>query len=247
MAGILYHKTGRFPWRHVHHTYLVDVGNAIAVPLMEVSELNGKNLLAPPYPETRYFEIDIEEKRDGRTKTALFQNIYPVRAERKPDLNFLKFRIRRGHWIITERIHFPTESGEALWVYTDDFNILFLSSGGRNDLDMLITTATCKLHEIAESDNSGNRIPSEFENQLMCRAAISTLFSEGVESAFRDAAVYQDSGRTGSGDQGRDCGALSAVEISTRHGRSDLSAEKSADLRIDLSGIDELNDLSWLS
>lgn len=246
MTGIVHHKTRRFALRHRHHTYLVDVGNAISLPLMEVSELNGKNLLAPPYPETRYFEIEIEEKRAGGTRTALFQNIYPVRAERKPDLSFLKFRIRRGRWSVTERIHFPTETGEALWVYTDDFNILFLSSGGRHDLDMLVAAVTRRLCEIAEAEIAGNRIPSEFENQLACRAAINDLFSEGVDGAFPGAGPGRESGLTVPGDPGRDRGELSGAEISTRHGRADLGAEKEADLRVDLSGIDELNDLSWL-
>jgi hypothetical protein len=230
----------------VHHTYLVDVGTAIDIPLMDASKLYENCLLDPPYPKIRYFEVEIDEQRDGKTKTALFLNIVPVKAKQKPDWHILIFRIRRGSWTITERIHFPTETGEAQWLYTDDFNILFLSSVGRYDLDMLMYMITGKLNAIAQSYNSGDRILSEFEEQLACRTAIKTLFSEGIDGAFRNAAVYQDYDPGESGKLPEDSALASGAEISSHHGRARIIPKKAADLRVDINGIEDLNDLSWL-
>jgi hypothetical protein len=247
VTGIVYHKIRRLAWRHERHTYLFDVGNAIDVPLMEVSMLYENCLLSPPYPKIRYFEIEIDEKRDGKTKTVFFQNIFPVRVKRKPDWHFRKFRIKRGSWTITERIHFPTDTGEAQWLYTDDFNILFLASGGTHDLEMLTNLITGKLNAIALSFNSGSSLPSEFENQLLCRTAFDTLFSEGVDGAFRDAAVYQDYGLIEYCKSLTDSVSPSGAEICSHHGRAGVSPEKAAELHIDLNEIEDLKDLSWLS
>jgi hypothetical protein len=247
MTGIVYHRAKRTAWSRVRHTYLVDVGGSIDVPLMDVSKLYENCILDPPYPKIQYFEIEIDELREGGRKAALFQNIFPVHAEKKPDWHFLRFRIRPGRWTILERIHFPTDTGEAQWLYTDDFNILFLSSGGRHDLEMLTSLITAKLNAIAQSIRDGNRIPSEFENQIACREAIGTMFSEGVEGAFREAAVYQDYGVIVTNPLEKDLPLPTAAGISTYHGRARVSPEKAAGLHVDINDIEDLRDLSWLS
>ena len=247
MTGVVYHRIKRTGWRRVRHTYLVDVGTAIDVPLMDVSKLYENCILDPPYPKIRFFEIEIDEQWEGKVKTALFQNILPVYAKKKPDWHFLRFRIRRGSWVITERIHFPTDTGEAQWLYTDDFNILFLSSGGRHDLDMLTNLITAKLNTIAQSIHEGNRIPSEFENQIACREAIGSMFSEGVDGAFREAVIYQDYGLIVTNPHEQDLPLPTAAGISTRHDRVKVSPEKAAGLHVDINEIEDLRDLSWLS
>jgi hypothetical protein len=247
MTGIVYHKIRRTGWRRKHHTYLVDVGNAIEVPLMEVSKLFENCILDPPYPKIRYFEIEIDEQREGQNKTALFQNIFPVHAKRKPDWYFLIFRIKRGSWTITDRIHFPTDTGEAQWLYTDDFNLLFLSAGGRHDLDMLVNLITGKLNVIAQSFVAGDPIPSEFDNQISCRNAIDTLFSEGVDRAFRDSVIYQDYGLIESDKLQKDSQLPSGAEICSHHGRARVSPERVAELHVDINEIEDLRELSWLS
>lgn len=247
MTGVVYHISKRTGWHRVRHTYLVDVGATIDVPLMDVSKLYENCVLDPPYPKIRYFEIEIDEQREGKMKAALFQNIFPVHAKKKPDWHFLRFRIRRGSWIITERIHFPTDTGEAQWLYTDDFNILFLSSGGRHDLDMLTNLITSKLNAIAQSIHDGNRIPSEFENQLACREAIGTIFSEGVDGAFREAVIYQDFDLIVTNPHEQDLPLPSAAGISIHHNRARVRPEKVADLHVDINEIEDLRDLSWLS
>jgi hypothetical protein len=246
MTGIVYHKTRRMAWRHVRHTYLVDVGNAIDVPLMDVSRLYENCILDPPYPKIRFFEVEIDEQRQGFSKNVLFQNIYPVHAKRTPDWHFLRFRIRRGAWTITDRIHFPTDTGEAQWLYTDDFNLMFLSSGGRHDLDMLVSLITGRLNTIAQSFRAGNPIPSEFENQLQCRTAISSLFAEGVDRAFREAAIYQDFGLIEPGKLQKESSLPSGNEITSFHGMAKVSDGKAAGLHVDISEIEDLRELSWL-
>jgi hypothetical protein len=247
MTDLLSHTIRRTDWHHVRHTFLVDIGTAIDIPLMEVSALYESCVLNPPCPKTRYFEIEIDEKREGKTKTALFHTIFPVQATRKPDWRFLIFRIKRGSWTVTERIHFPTDIGEIEWLYTDDFNILFLSSAGRHDLNMLINLITDKLDAIATSFNAGTIIPSEFENQLQCRTTFNTLFREGVDGAFRDSPVYQDYGLITPKNIPRDSVSLAGKDICSRHDRCMFSEEMMAGLHINISEIDELRDLSWLS
>jgi len=127
-------------------------------------------------------------------KIALFQNIFPG-AKRKPDWRFLKFRIKRRSWTITGRFHFPADTGEARWLYTDDFTILFLSSAGRHDPDMLTNLVTAKLNAIVQSFTTGNRIRSEFGNQLSCRSAFDTLFCEGLTE---HSVMQRSTGITGS-------------------------------------------------
>ena len=213
---------------------------------MDVSKLYENCILDPPYPRIRYFEIEIDEQKNNGNRLVLFQNIFPVHAEREPDWRFLQFRIRRGNWTITQRIHFPTDTGEAQWLYTDDFNILFLSSGGRHDLEMLVSLITGKLNTIARSFEAGNPIPSEFENQLSCRNAIDSIFSEGVDRAFKDAAVYQDFGLIEADKLQKKAVPLRS-EITGYHGRAAITAEKAAGLHVDISEIEDLRDLSWLS
>jgi hypothetical protein len=246
MTGIVYHKIRRSAWHQLRHTYLFDVGTLIDVPLMDVSKLYENCLLDPPYPKTRYFEVEIDEHQDGRLRTVLFQNIFPVKVNRKPDWYFLKFRIRRGIWVVTERIHFPTDTGEAQWLYTDDFNLLFLSSGGRHDLEMLASLITGRLITIAQSFRAGNPVPSEFEIQLQCRNAISTLFGEGVDHAFQDAAIYRDFSLLEPGGHQKESLVPTGAEICSHHGRANVAPEKAAELNFNINDIEELRDLSWL-
>jgi len=247
MINFVYHKIRRTDWHHVRHTYIVDVGTPIDIHLIEVSSMFENCILEPPFPKTRYFEIEIDELRDGAHKAALIQNIFPVHVKRKPDWFFLRFRFKRGGWTITERIHFPTDTGEAQWLYTDDFNILSLSSGGRYDLSTLTNLIAGKLKVIVQSFHEGNRIASEFENQLSCRNAFDVLFRDGVDGAFRDAVIYQDYGFIVPEALPRDVAMASGEEACYNHQcRAGISIDKAASLYFDINEIEELRDLSWL-
>lgn len=61
MTGVVDHRSKRTSWHRVRHTYLVDVGTTIDVPLMDVSKLYENCILDPPYPKIRYFEVEIDE------------------------------------------------------------------------------------------------------------------------------------------------------------------------------------------
>ena len=248
MTAVIYHTSRRIAWRQSRHTYLIDVGNRIGIRQAQVLPGGDARILPPPYPETRFFELEIDEVRTHGKKSYVFQNIFPVHARRKPDWHILKFRIRRGNWKVIERIP-PLAMAEDLpWVYTDDFNILFLSSGGRHDLDMLVSLITAKLDGIAGSELTGTPVLSQFESQLACRDAIDFLFEDGIDGAFRDTILYQQycsvpSGRPPTSGGPTDAGA----EICARHGTASAAIRQtSAGMSVDLGKIEELNDLSWL-
>jgi len=252
VTDIVHHKRRRTAWNESRHTYLMDVGDRIEIPLVQVSPVTESRILSPPHPETRYFEIEVDEvNRDGQ-KTYIFQNIYPVKAGRKPDWYLLRFRIRRGEWTILERLHSLTPDGESQWIYTDDFNILFLSSGGRHDLEMLVSLITDRLDEIALSVRSGAPRQSHFENQLACRTVLDSMFSDGVDGAFRDTVLYRhDASPVPQGAPPRTV-FLSGEEICRHHGRIDAlmagaaPIDLAAILNINLDAIEELDDMSWL-
>lgn len=245
MTGIVHYERCRTAWNESRHTYLIDVGNQIEIPLVLVSPATESRVLSPPHQETRYFEIEVDEVRKNGEKTFVFQNIFPVRAGRKPDWFFLKFRIRRGGWTITERIYARASDRESQWIYTDDFNILFLSSGGRHDLEMLINLVTARLDEIAISVKSGTPLPSQFETQLACRDVLDSMFSDGVDRAFRDTVLYRQPSPVPSGDPPRTV-FLSGADICRNHGRIAAPVDLAADLNVNLDQIEELDDLSWL-
>ncbi|MDO9323908.1 MAG: hypothetical protein Q7T80_03015 [Methanoregula sp.] len=245
MAGILYHKKHRIDRNHSYHSYLVDIGSCIEIQLIQVSSKSGKILLQPPFKETRFFIIEIGEMHCNGQKQYEFQNIVPVLATRSPDWCILKFRIKRGSWIVTERIPATTNEDDTQWLYTDDFNILFLSSGGRHDHEMLKSLLLSRLDAIAESILSGTRFLSEFENQQVHRDAFGTMFSGGVDGTFCDAVIYQPHSQSHLRQtHGNETVSLGA-DICSNHGKCAVSLQDAGRLKLDQ--IEELNDLSWLT
>jgi hypothetical protein len=247
VAGIVYHKSHRISWNQSRHSYLVDLGSGIEIQQIEVSDLYENTLLDPPYPETRFFEIEIDEKRQNGQKIFVFQNISPVRAKRKPDWHILKFRIRHGSWTILERFRSRNGNGEIQWIYTNDFALLFVSSGGRHDLDMLLTLMTDKLDAIAGSIAAGSRIPSQFESQQACRHAFDEIFTDGIDGAFQETILYQDHAT------GFPAGTNSGSEMPSRagigiyHGKMSVNPRQAAELNVELDQIEDLQDLGWLN
>lgn len=247
MTGIVHHSSQRITWGQTRHSYLVDIGDDIEIQQVEVSNLFENRMIDPPYPRTRYFEIEIDELRSTGGKSGAFRNIYPVRAHRKPDWHILRFRIRRGSWTITERMTAIVSAGnEIQWLYTDDFNLLFLASGGRYDAESLIGLVTGKLDTIVRSIRSGSRIPSELENQQSCRDVLDTMFAGGINCAFQDTVLYRhhaDDFPAGSaaGDE-----LPSQTGIAARHGKAAIPPGGTAGIHVDVSQIEDLRDTSWL-
>ena len=233
-------------WNHSRHLYLVDLGNKIEIQQLVVSDLYEDTLLDPPFPETRFFEIVIDEERKNGQKVFVFNNICPVHAKRKPDWQILKFRIKRGSWIITEKIQSRTADGEIQWLYTNDFALLFVSSGGRHDLEMLMNLMTGKLDAIVQSIGTGLRIPSQFENQQVYRHAFNEIFTGGVDGAFHDTVLYHDHAQGFPADApSPGTQSLSTAGTGTSN-RLSVSSKQAADLSVDLDQIEDLQDLSWL-
>jgi hypothetical protein len=194
MTHIVENKSLRYTWELVRHTYLVDLEDEIEIRQVEISPSQESRLLEPPYPRARFFEIEIDQiQKNGKTVYS-FRNICPVEIRQKPDLHLLNCRIKIGRSNVTRRFHSQDREIETRWLYTDDFFLISLSSGDRHDLSTLLSLIIGKLNMIAFSIQSGRRIRSEFENQLKYRAAMSSMFSEGVGGAFRDVPVYQQHG-----------------------------------------------------
>jgi hypothetical protein len=249
VTGVVYHKSRRTAWKQSRHSYIIDVGFRIAIRQVQVSQEGEILLLVPPHPATRYFEVAIDESRAHGHKAFVFQTIFPVHAQRKPDLHILKLRIKRGGWMITERIPAVASPDEPQWIYNDDFTILFLSSGGRDDLDMLMSLITARLDAIAGAAWSGTPLLSQFESQKACRDVFGTMFSDGVDGAFRDTVLYQKHSAVPSGRQAVQnvlpaAGTDAAwADICAYHGRAAVIAGPDT---VNLDQIEELNDLSWL-
>ena len=194
MTHIVEHQSFRYTWELVRHTYIVDSENEIEIRQVEISPSHENHLLDPPYPRTSFFEVEIDQiQKNGKTVFSL-RNICPVQIKENPGLNFLNSLIKPGSSRVTKRFQLQEGDAETRWLYTDDFFLISLSSGDRHDLDMLISLVIGKLNMIALSIQSGKRIHSEFENQEKFRTVMSTMFSEGVDGAFRDVPVYQQHG-----------------------------------------------------
>jgi len=204
MTHIVEHKSFRYTWELVRHTYLVDSESDIEIRQVEISPSHENRLLDPPYPLTPFFEIEIDQiQKNGKTVFSL-RNICPVQIDRKPDSNFLNSLVKIGSPRLIRRFQSQDGETETRWLYTDDFFLISLSSGDRHDLSMLLSLILGKLNMIVVSIQSGRRILSELENQQTYRAAMSSMFSDGVDGAFRDVPVYQQHGDiTGSGPDER--------------------------------------------
>jgi hypothetical protein len=232
-------------WNHSRHSYLVDLGTAIEIQQLEVSDLYENTLIDPPFASTRYCEIVIDEERKDGCKNYAFQTICPVHAKRKPDWHILKFRIKRGSWIVTEHLQSQTAQGEIQWIYANDFALLFVSSGGRHDLEMLVSLMTRKLDAIVRSIAAGSRVPSQFESQQEYRAAFDDIFTKGVDGAFHDTVLYHDHAQ--GFPSGVPAGQNAIPAMVTGHGKVVVSSKQAANMSVDLNHIEDLQDLSWLN
>lgn len=203
MTGIVEHKSLRYTWELVRHSYLVDIGSEIAIQQVGISPSGDYQILDPPCPVTRFFEIEIDQiQKNGKTVFS-FRNICPVQIGKREERQLSGLRIGKGSRKETKRLH--AEEGETgtRWLYSNDFFLISLSSGDRHDLSTLLSLLLGRLNMIALSILSGKRIRSEFENQLDYRNSIGTLFSNGVDGAFCNVPVYQQHGDiTGSGPEG---------------------------------------------
>jgi len=104
---VVYHEHQQSGLNHIDHSYLMDVGEEIAIQQVVENKLKVTDsvILQPPYPQTRYFELVIREyKEDGLSLVDDLQ-IYPALITRNPDRKVLGFVLQRGTTHITGRMH----------------------------------------------------------------------------------------------------------------------------------------------
>ena len=223
MTHVVEHTSFRFTWELISHTYILDLESEIDVQQVEISPSHEGRLLPPPCPRTSFFEVGIDQiQKNGKTVFS-FRSICPVEMSRGPDWNPLSRLAKPGSAHVARRYQSQDGDTETRWLYTDDFFLISLSSGDRHDLAMLLSLIIGKLNMIALSVQSGKRIRSEFENQIKYRADMSSLFSGGVDGAFREVPVYQQHGEI------TESGAPRPGILSTADGRTgENSPEKPA-------------------
>jgi hypothetical protein len=165
MTVVVWHENVRSGRNQNDHTYLIDVSEEIEI--QQVDEYKWKisddALVPPPYPRTRYFELFIREyKEDGLSLIDDLQ-VYPVLVTKKPDIKFLRFILKRGSSIITERLYKKDRMTEIQWIYSHDFH-LFAIIHSQDTLGQMVDRILVKLDEIATSIKKGSRVSSHVEN-----------------------------------------------------------------------------------
>jgi hypothetical protein len=262
MTEVVYHEYQKIDKTHIDHSYLVDVGNEIEI--QQVMEYRWKVfdsvILKPPHPKTRFFEVVVNEYREGDTSLIDDLQVYPVDATRLPDLKFWGITLRKGDWHITERFYKKANTTEIQWIYTDDFH-LFAITHAQDQLDMMVDAIIAKIDEIATSIRSGYRVSSHMENQRMRREAFDSVIESQSGITINKTAVlkhpeFQLIAELGDGDRKkmqdeilRDLVALGAT-LDTFGGSNKIVAKieipEKTDITKQISRIEELQDLGWL-
>jgi hypothetical protein len=262
MTEVIYHEYQKSGKKHIEHSYLIDVGDEIEI--QQVMEYKWKVfdsvILKPPHPKTRYFELYIKEYRDAGSSLIDDLHVYPVQAYKKPGLRFLGFTIRRGDWIITERIYKKANTTEIQWIYTDDFH-LFAITHAQDNLEAMVDQIVAKIDEIGTSIKTGYRIYSHMENQRMRREAFDAAMESQSGVTINKTAIlkhpeFQLIAELGDGDRKkmqdeilRDLVALGAT-LDTFGGSNKIVAKieipEKTDITQQISHIEELQDLGWL-
>ena len=262
MTDVIYHEYQKSGRNQLDHSYLIDVGEEVEI--QQVMEYKWKVfdsvILKPPHPKTRYFELYIREDRSGGSSMIDDLHVYPVQAQKKRDFRILGFTLRRGDWVITERIYKKANTTEIQWIYTDDFH-LFAITHAQDNLESMVEQIVTKVDEIASSIKSGYRIYSHMENQRMRREAFDAAMESQSGVTVNKTAIlkhpeFQLIAELGEGDRKRmqdeilrDLVALGAT-LDTFGGSNKITAKieipEKADITKQISHIEELEDLGWL-
>lgn len=217
------------------HSYLIDIGSPIEIHQAQAGRDPSAPtvILDPPYPKTRYFEIELgERKRNGGSITE-FLNIYPVYAEKKPDWRIFRFVLRQGSWRITERLCCDSGDDFIQWIYNDDFNLLYLTQG-MTPPELMVDCVIAQIRSIVSSIRSGRRLQSHMENQIWYRHAVEAMRSaRSPDPASRPADFVTAAPE-------RAHAWCPPVTVTASPVPEDWQVV------LDLDRIEELNDISWL-
>jgi hypothetical protein len=187
-------------------------------------------------------------------------HVFPVYAKRTADLTFFGVRIKRGNWIITERIYKKANTNEIQWIYTDDFH-LFAITHASDHVDSMVEQIVVKIDDIARSIKGGYRINSHMENQQIRREAFDSVIESHNGITINKTAIlkhpeFQLVAELGDGDRRkmqdeilRDLVSLGAT-LDTFGGSNKIVAKleipKETDINEQMAHIEELQDLGWL-
>ena len=178
--GVVYHTIQQDGENHFDHTYLLDVGKEIGIQQVIENKARASDieLVEPPHPVTRYFELEIREYREaGGLSLVDDLQIYPVLVDKKPDIRFRNYVIKRRAATITKRLYAKEGSLETQWIYSHDFH-LFAIIHSEDTLDQMVDRIIAKLGEIVTSIHKGSRVSSHLEVTQMLRDAYDTVMEE---------------------------------------------------------------------
>ncbi len=262
MTEVVYHEFQKSKRNHIDHSYLIDVGEEIDIQqIMEYKwKVFDSVILKPPHPRTRYFELVINEHIHDGTSMIEDLQVYPALVMKKPDLRILGYVLKRGDWVIIERIYKKANTTEIQWIYSDDFH-LFAITHAQDNLERMVEQILVKIDEIATSIKTGYRVYSHMENQRMRREAFDAVMESHSGITINKTAIlkhpeFQLIAELGEGDRRKmqdeilqDLVALGAT-LDTFGGSNKIVAKlnipEDTDINKQLAHIEELQDLGWL-
>ena len=176
---VVWHESRMSGKNHINHSYLLDAGSVMDI--QEVVEQTGKlsniELIQPPHPRTRYFELVIREYKENGLSLIDDLQVYPVHVTKKPDITFLGFILKQRTRDISERLYKKAGTTEIQWIYSHDFH-LFAITDTDDTLDQMVDRIIEKIDQIATSLHHGSRVSSHIEATQMLREAFDTVMEK---------------------------------------------------------------------
>jgi hypothetical protein len=262
MTDIIYHEYQKSGRNHINHSYLIDVGEEIDVQLVVEYKWNvfDSVILNPPHPKSRYFELVITEYFHQGSSIIDDLLVYPVLVTKKTDFQMLGFVLKRGDWIITERIYKKADTTEIQWIYSDDFH-LFAITHAQDNLEHMVEQIVAKIDEIATSIKTGDRIYSHLENQRMRGESFNAVMDSRGEISINKTSILPDPEiqlnaelRVGDCRKMEDeilrdlvvCEASVDTFGGSNKILTNITIPEKTDINKQMAHIEELQDLSWL-
>jgi len=241
VTNTLLHTVRKAAAGGVVHTYVVDIGSEIEIHgIGGNGELTGDPFFSTrPLNSTRFFEVTLDATRGDSFSSIQDILVLPVHAERSGGFSLFGFALLKSKWVITERPK-TAEPGGRQWAYTDDFNLLLVSSGD-TDPGTMAGLIFERIDSIARSIRSGTRAPSHAENRQIYRESIYSFVADERIRTEEERHIHD--GRT-------DRGVLPGMPHHRSAGNSSIlpgaALPEISAPALRLAIIEEINDASWL-
>ena len=176
---VVYHESQRSGRNFVDHSYLLDTGSEMDIQqvIERAGTISDIEIVQPPHPRTRYFELFVREHKEGGVSLVDDLRVYPVLVTKKPDITFLRFVLKRGSSHITERLYKKESMTEIQWIYSHDFH-LFAITNPDDSPDQMVDRIIEKIDQIATSQKSGSPISSHVEVTATLREAFDAVMEK---------------------------------------------------------------------